>query len=175
MNRTPEPSWSELPDEILSTDVARLFGILPKSLSQYAKRNQIAQPVRREANAAWYAKADVQAFWQKRERSQVQFYSLNDLPAPLKSEAVSAAVSALAGKPDDSLTVSPDELRGLLEAGITAGVTAAVMPLTDEIKALREEVAGLRGDIAAAKNEPPTGNDVPPTTPPTFWQRLLGG
>ena len=168
MNRTPEPDWNSLPDEILSLDVARLFGILPKSLSQYAKRNQIAQPVRREANAAWYAKADVQAFWKKRERTQVQFYTLNDLPAPLKSEAVSAAVSALIGQPDDSLTISPEELRQTLEAGITAGITAALSPLTDEIKALREEVAGLRGDIEEAKKEPPT-------MPPTFWQRLFGG
>ena len=68
MNRTPEPNWENLPDEILSVDVARLFGIMPKSLSQYVKRGQIDPPVRRESNAAWYRLEDVKTFWRRREQ-----------------------------------------------------------------------------------------------------------
>lgn len=168
MNRTPEPDWNSLPEEINSVDVARLFGIMPKSLSQYVKRGQIHPPVRRETNAAWYKKTDVQEFWRKRERTQIQFYTLNDLPAPLKSEAVSAAVSALAGRDDAALI---ERLQQSLEAGITAGIAGALAPLTEEIKALREELSALRGDVSAGRQE----KSPPPTVPPTFWQRLFGG
>ena len=164
MNRTPEPDWDNLPDEILSVDVARLFGIMPKSLSQYVKRGQIDPPVRRESNAAWYRREDVQTFWRRRERTQVQFYRLNDLPAPLRSEAVTAAVSALAGRPDDSLTVTPEELQAVLERGITAGIQSALLPLVSEITALREELSALRADINKA-------GEAAPTSPPTGWVR----
>jgi len=167
MNRTPEPDWKSLPDEILSVDVARLFGIMPKSLSQYVKRGQIDPPVRRESNAAWYRREDVQTFWRRRERTQVQFYTLNDLPAPLSSAAVTAAVSALAGRPDDSLTVTPEELQAVLERGITAGIQAALMPLVTEITALREEMSALRADINRVAAEA----EADPTSPPTGWVR----
>lgn len=136
---------------------------MPKSLSQYVKRGQIDPPVRRESNAAWYRLEDVKTFWRRRERTQVQFYTLNDLPAPLKSEAVTAAVSALAGRYDDSLTVTPEELQAVLERGITAGIQSALMPLVTEITALREELSALRADINKA--------EAAPTSPPTGWVR----
>lgn len=164
MNRTPEPDWDSINDPIPSVDVARLFGLKPKSLQAYVRRNQLAAPIRREPNMAWYAKADVRAFWRLRAERSVQFYSLNDLPAPLRSEAVSAAVAALAGA-DTALVagdrgetiVSPAELSEAIEKGISTGVRAGMAdvlaPLTQEVAGLREELAAVRQQLTEARQE----------------------
>jgi len=181
MNRTPEPDWNSLPELILSVDAARLFGVLPKSLGTYVRRNLLSPPIPDGPNRALYRKEDLQEYWRKRDRQSAQFYSLNNLPAPIRSEQVQAAVAALAGKGSD-LVLSPDEVRQMLQQGVTEGITNALTPLVSEITALRQEVTALREAIATAREEgnvEPTEQasrpqiEAPATMPPTGWRLWL--
>jgi hypothetical protein len=149
-------------------DVARLFGLKPRSLGAYVKRNQLAAPTPDGPNRALYSKQAVIDFWKLRERRSPQYYQMNDLPAPLRSEAVTAAIAALAGKEGTDLVVSPDEVRQMLQAGISEGITSALAPLVTEIVALREEVAGLRQELREAHEA------EGPTKLPTKWQQFFG-
>lgn len=149
MNRQPPPDFDSLPDRIPSTEVARLFGIQPKSLTKYAAKGLIAPPVERGANSAWYAKKDVIDYWNYRQIKKAQGYikELSEPPLGGVSPSNPPSNGIILPIGGDLSTPASESITKAVAEGVRRGMEQSVPELIAEIKVLREEVSMLRETI----------------------------